>query len=266
METLVTQKPAKKKKDQLLVDQPLDFKVSPDSKQVYQDMISLKSEKADRESRERLMYFFVGLSISLALIIGAFEYKSVDDGQLVDLIGEAQELEVLNEVPPTEQPPPPPPKNVLPEVITEVANDEEIVEDLKIEIDMELTEDMAVEEIVYEPIEEEEEKVEEIFSIVETLPEPVGGFPAFYAYIAEHIRFPREALRNNVGGRVFVQFVVEKDGSLTNFVVVKGIGNGCDEEAIRVLSGAPNWSPGKQRGIPVRVYKTLPIFFELRER
>ena len=266
METTTTQKRTKQQQDHLLTDKPLDLRISPGGKQVYQDMIDLKKEKSERESREKFLFFFVGLSISLVLIIWAFEFKSVDNGELVDLAGEAQETEILNEVPPTEQPPPPPPKNILPEVITEVANDEEVVEDLKIEIDMELTEDMAVEEIVYEPVEEEEEVVEEIFSIVETLPEPVGGFAAFYKYVSENIQYPRVALRNNVGGRVFVQFVVEKDGSLTNFVVVKGVGSGCDEEAVRVLDNAPNWNPGKQRGTPVRVYKTLPIFFQLRDR
>ncbi len=262
MEALVTQKRTKKV-DHLLTDQPVEFKKSPGSQKVYQQMIDVKQEKSARESREKFLFFFVGLTISLALIIGAFEYKSVDDGQLVDLTGEVAEIEVMNEVPPTEQPPPPPPKNILPQVIQEVANDEEVIEDLKIEIDMEVTEEMAVEEVVYEPV-MEEETVEEIFTIVEALPEPKGGFAAFYEHLSKSIEYPRAAQRQGVSGRVFVQFVVEKDGTLSNFVVVKGIGSGCDEEAVRVLREAPAWEPGRQRGNPVRVYKTIPIFFQLR--
>jgi protein TonB len=66
-----------------------------------------------------------------------------------------------------------------------------------------------------------------------------------------------------VEGRVFLQFVVNKDGSLTDIKVVKGIGAGCDEEAIRVLKSAPRWSPGKQRGVPVRQRMVLPLTFKL---
>lgn len=72
-----------------------------------------------------------------------------------------------------------------------------------------------------------------------------------------------QALTLNIEGRVFVQFVVGKDGSLTDVTVIRGIGGGCDEEAIRVLKGAPGWKPGKQRGKPVRVKMVLPITFKI---
>ena len=66
-----------------------------------------------------------------------------------------------------------------------------------------------------------------------------------------------------IEGRVFMSFVVEKDGSLTDIVVMEGIGAGCDEESIRVLKNAPKWNPGKQRGVPVRVRYSFPIIFRL---
>ena len=141
----------------------------------------------------------------------------------------------------------------------------EVLEEIEFELDMEVTEETRVEEVVidYNAEAMEEEKVEEIFNIVEDQPVPEGGMKAFYTYIAENIHYPNAARRMDVTGRVFLNFVVEKDGSLTDIKVVKGIGAGCDEEAVRVLAGAPNWKPGKQRGRPVRVYMTVPIRFVL---
>jgi protein TonB len=85
-------------------------------------------------------------------------------------------------------------------------------------------------------------------------------------YVSENLKYPVKASRMDIQGRVFVQFVVEKDGSLTDIQVVKGIGAGCDEEAVRVIKNAPRWEPGKQRGRPVRVKMILPIVFKLYER
>lgn len=249
----------------LLVDRPAELprKKKVAGRRAYEDLLDIKNQKADREKREKLMYFFVGLCLSLLLIIFAFEYKVVDDTPLIILDGGENDIEMMAEIPLTEQPPPPPPAQNIPQVITEVANDTEIIEDLKVEIDVEMTEQMAVEEVVFEAVEIEEEKVDEIFDIVEKYPEPVGGYAAFYEFLAKNLDYPRDALKNRVEGKVFVQFVIEKDGSLTNFKVLKGIGSGCDEEAIRVLNTVPNWEPGKQRGRNVRVYRTIPIIFKL---
>ncbi|MCK5371843.1 MAG: energy transducer TonB, partial [Cyclobacteriaceae bacterium] len=92
---------------------------------------------------------------------------------------------------------------------------------------------------------------------------PVGGIKAFYDFVGANLRYPPRALRMGLEGRVFVEFVVEKDGSLTDIKVVKGIGGGCDDEAVRVISLAPKWNPGKQRGNAVRVRMVLPIMFKL---
>ena len=81
--------------------------------------------------------------------------------------------------------------------------------------------------------------------------------------MVDNVKYPKEAREKGIQGRVFITFIVEKDGSLTNFKVVRGIGHGCDEEAIRVAKMMPNWEPGKQRGKEVRVQFNLPIKFVL---
>ena len=105
---------------------------------------------------------------------------------------------------------------------------------------------------------------QEIFQFVEQSPEPVGGLKAFYAYIAKNLTYPAQARRSRVEGKVYLQFVVRKDGSITDIKVLKGIGFGCDKEAIKVLESAPKWKPGKQRGVPVNVHMSIPIIFLLK--
>lgn len=128
-----------------------------------------------------------------------------------------------------------------------------------------MTEDTRIEQVVVSQAKEAmpEEKVDEIFTIVEVQPGPVGGMKAFYEFVAKNLKYPSKARRMGIEGRVFVEFVVEKDGSLTDIKVAKGIGGGCDEEAIKVISEAPNWEPGKQRGRAVRVRMIMPIMFKL---
>lgn len=105
----------------------------------------------------------------------------------------------------------------------------------------------------------------EILTIVEDQPEYPGGLDAFYRYVADNMLYPVEARTNGIEGRVYLQFVVDKDGSISDVVPVKGIGYGCDEEAVRVLQGAAKFKPGMQRGMPVRVRMVLPIIFKLKK-
>lgn len=104
-----------------------------------------------------------------------------------------------------------------------------------------------------------------IFTSVEQYPQFPGGIEAFYKYLSKNIRYPAIARENGTQGKVIVTFVCEKDGSLTDIKVVRGIGDGCDEEAIRVLKNSPHWSPGIQNGRPVRTLYTVPISFTLAE-
>ncbi len=175
-------------------------------------------------------------------------------------------MEEIIEIPPTSIPPPPPAIH-LPQ-ITEVPNEAEIIEEVVANFDVEISSDTKLEEIVLTtagPVEEEHEKADEIFIVVEESAVPKGGMTAFYQMASENLRYPAQARRMNVEGKVFVEFVVDKEGKITNVVLVKGIGAGCDEEAIRILKLSPDWQPAKQRGKPVKQRIVLPIFFKLAQ-
>ena len=105
----------------------------------------------------------------------------------------------------------------------------------------------------------------EVFLVVEVEPQFEGGLEALYKYLAENIKYPEQAKSDGIQGRVFVRFVIEADGSVTNAQVLRGIGGGCDEEALRVVEAMPKWTPGMQQGKPVRVQFNLPITFKLQE-
>jgi protein TonB len=203
----------------------------------------------------------------MALVLTAFEWKFYDsEGTLNNTAMIGDSFEEMLDVPPTEQPPPPPPetKNIN---LVAIEDTEEIEDELEISFDIEMTEDMKIEQLpdnvdVEDVV--EDESAEEIFVIVEEQPHPIGGMQSFYDYINSHIRYPSSARRMNIEGRVFVQFVVERDGSISQVQAIRGITESCDNEAIRVVSNAPAWKPGKQRGKPVRVKMVLPITFKLQ--
>jgi protein TonB len=229
-----------------------------------EDLIKLKRAKSRSDKSYSSLFFSIGLCISLLVVVTAFEWKFYDRGNVMDLGTLDSEFENVMDIPPTEQPPPPPKKLEQPKII-EVPDEEEIMEDIEIDLDIEVTEEQVVEQRIFEDleIEEEEEKVDEIFTIVEQQPEPVGGLKAFYDYVAKNLKYPVLARRNLIEGRAYIEFVVEKDGSLTDVKILKGIGGGCDEEAVRIIKNAPRWKPGKQRGRPVRVKMVLPVLFQL---
>ncbi len=108
-----------------------------------------------------------------------------------------------------------------------------------------------------------EDPGDDVFTIVEEQPEPYGGLDSFYEFIGEDLQYPEEARKNKVEGRVFVQFVVDEEGNVTHVKAVKGIGFGCDEEAVRAVKNSPKWKPGKQHGKKVKVRMILPINFSL---
>ena len=103
-----------------------------------------------------------------------------------------------------------------------------------------------------------------VYQIVEEMPKFPGGENALMDYVAKNVVYPKEAQEKGISGRVFVGFIVEKDGSVSEVKVLRGIGGGCDEESIRVVKAMPKWKPGKQNGKPVRVSYQLPIFFKLQ--
>lgn len=229
-------------------------------------LIEYKRKSHKQFKANVLLFFSMGLTISLLLVIFLFEYKSYDSGEQLDIMTASTSMDELIEIPVTKQPPPPPQQKIQqPNIIA--VTEEEIIEEIEVDFDVEMTEDEAIDYDMPTEIEEPEDEVaEEIFTIVEDQPQPQGGLQGFYTYVSNEIKYPSTAIHLGIEGKVFVQFVVNSDGSLTDFVVVKGIGGGCDEEAIRVLENAPNWIPGKQRGKPVRVRMMVPIFFMLKKR
>lgn len=222
-------------------------------------MEAKKTEKADLSTKSAF-FFSIGLLFTMSMIVMAFEWKSVDDS-VVELKGKTTDVfEEVIEVPPTDQPPPPPPQIQAP-VIVEVPDEEEIEEEIKVNLDIEVTQDTKVEEIVVAEVPAEES--DEIFTIVEESAAPKGGMGAFYQYVRDKMKYPPQARRMGIDGKVFVEFVVNKDGSITDVKAIKGIGAGCDEEAVRVVKAAAAWKPGKQRGKPVKQRMVLPITFKL---
>ena len=218
-----------------------------------------KNPKADL-TRKTNLFFAIGLVVSLLLVIVAFEWKSYDEVSAVDFGNVNDDFEELVEIPITEQPPPPPPKIQQPEII-EVPDEEEIEEEIELDIDLEVQEETVVEDIVFEEA-PEEEPVEQIFEVVEEQPTPEGGMEAFYKFVGKELNYPAQANRMGVEGRVFVQFIVDEKGNVSEVKAVKGIGAGCDEEAVRVIKQT-KWNPGKQRGRPVKVRMIMPVLFKL---
>lgn len=225
--------------------------------------MELKKDPKVDLSRQSGLFMNIGLIVALGLCLLAFEWKTYDDMGAMNLATATTETEELIDIPITEQPPPPPPVIQQPEVV-EVPDEEEVEEEL-VNLDTEITQEtvIAPPAPVVTSAAPAEEDTDQIFQVVENQPAPVGGMEAFYKYIGKNIKYPDQARRMGVEGKVFVQFVVDKDGSITDVQVLKGIGSGCDEEAVRVVKAAPKWNAGKQRGRPVRVRMSVPIAFKL---
>lgn len=225
-----------------------------------------KSPKADLENK-RNTFLLLGLVVALGAVLLAFEWTT-NPSKASDL-GEIQTQEVEEEIIPITreqevQPPPPPPPPKVVEVLNIVDDDVEIEDELEIE-DTE-ADDETVIDVAPVIVAEEEEEAEEsqVFFIVEDMPEFPGGELALRKYIANAIKYPVIAQENGIQGKVYVQFVVGKDGSISDARIARGVDPSLDKEALRVVNGLPNWKPGKQRGKPVRVSYTVPINFVLQ--
>ena len=222
-----------------------------------------KSPKADLE-RQKGLFGSLGLVLTLAIVLVAFEWKSYDkeEIQVTTRAAVETEEEMIIQTEQNLPPPPPPPPAQVSDQIEIVEDDVEIETEVK--IDAEATETTVVEDYVAPPVVEEEEVAEEeIFQIVEEMPSYPGGMQSLYEYLSENIRYPVVAMESGIQGRVYVTFVVEKDGSISDVKVLRGIGGGCDEEAVRVIKAMPKWNPGKQRGRAVRVLYNVPVNFTL---
>jgi len=223
-------------------------------------------------------YVTISMLAALIILIGGVAYPVIASYISKNKIikeDKSVETEILNapkeDLPPPPPPPPPPeamaekvkftvPKVVEDTVETGLATQDDLSNKGNTEAPPE--EEIKVEEVKEQVIQQEAPK--EIFTVVEEQPGYPGGDEARIKYLQENIKYPEEAKELGVQGKVFVTFVVEVDGSITDVRVLRGIGAGCDEEAIRVVKSMPRWVPGKQRGQPVRVQFNLPIKFTLQ--
>ncbi len=223
-----------------------------------------KSPKADLEGKKGI-FFEVGLALALAVLLFAFEWKSntAEVNQFQTVAEEQIEEEII---PITQQmlkpPPPPPPAPKLTDLIDIVEDDTMIDEELEIQDAEDQSENTEIQDVTdFGDYDGEDTGEAEIFVVVEDMPQFPGG--NVQRWISKNVKYPILAQENGIQGKVFIQFVIEKDGSITDVKVMRGVDASLDKEAIRVVKSMPKWKPGKQRGKPVRVSYTLPINFQL---
>lgn len=229
-------------------------------------MEPIKTYQSDLENK-KIMFREIGLVISLILIFFVFRLRTYDkDVDVFDQYSQSQVAEEMVPVTVQESKPLPPPPARQAAVITIVDNDVEVETDIDIDVKADQETVIAEYAPTVEHFEKEEEQFTEetIFVVVESMPSFPGGVNEMMRYLHEEIRYPQLAKESGIQGKVFVTFVVEKDGSVTDVSILRGIGGGCDEEAIRVVESMPKWIPGKQRNVPVRVRFNLPIKFTLQ--
>ncbi len=218
-----------------------------------------KSAKANLETK-RTVFLEIGFILVLAMVFSAFEYKSYDSDEYIHRLSETSDL-IEEHIPITLQTVKRPPPPIQAPTINLVDNKVDVINTIDIP---EFFEDgTPSDDYIYEPTEENIPD-DTPYIRVEQMPEFKGGLKAMYKFIGNIIEYPRMAKEIGVSGRVFLTFVVERDGSITDVQLVRGIGYGCDEEAIRVINAMPRWNPGKQRNDPVRVQFQLAIKFTLQ--
>lgn len=224
-----------------------------------------KTPKADLENK-RNIFIQMGLVIALGIVFVAFNIH--DSVRSAAGFGDMEATTIEDEVIPVTRaeeikPPPPPPPPKVVDVLTIVDDNVEI--DIELEIDDSEADKATIIDALPQ-IQQKEEEVEEseIFVVVEDMPEFPGGETALRSYINKNVNYPVIAAENGIQGKVYVRFVVDKDGSVTNAEIARGIDPSLDQEALRVVRTLPKWKPGKQRGKPVRVSYTVPINFQLQ--
>ena len=210
-----------------------------------------KSPKANLEPR-KLTWQLLGFVMVLAFLFVAFEWSrrdvKIDTSQAVRDIAFEEEIMPITEQ--LELPPPPPPAEVptqVPEILNVVEDDEEVA-DVKIQSDEDLGQKVEIKTYVAPTIIEKGPQEDEIFMVVEDMPEPPGGIAELMKFLGKNIKYPTIAQENGIQGRVVVEFVVNRDGSIVDPKVVRGVDPSLDKEAVRVIMSMPKWKPGKQGG------------------
>ena len=224
-----------------------------------------KSPKADLEGK-KTSNLLIGAILTLSVLFIGFEWSERDkkvttDTGLQEVVFEEEIIPITEQEQPKQAPPPPEAPKVE-EVLEIVENDADVQEST-----IQASDDtqQAV-EVKYTPVEVEEEEVEEqqIFQVVEEMPEFPGGMGECMKFLGKNIKYPTISQENGVQGRVIIQFVVNRDGSIVDAQVARGVDPYLDKEALRVVGQMPKWKPGKLRGKAVRVKYTVPVMFRLQ--
>jgi periplasmic protein TonB len=223
-------------------------------------MEAKKSPKANLENK-KIVFLEIGFILSLLIVFAAFGYRTYDKvgyNPAVSLTDNTLEERIPITVQPVKTPPPPPKSN--PKI--NIVDDNKYIPD---DPDIDVAATGKTEVPIWEPPPQKVEVIPEpdLYIVAEQDPQFPGGMEAMYQYLNNTIKYPRAAREIGISGTVFLNFVVEKDGSISSVNVLRGIGGGCDEEAIRVVQNMPKWNPGLQRGEPVRVSFNLPVKFTL---
>lgn len=224
-------------------------------------MRKLDSQKTNERLLEKTRYTLrieLGFIIALVLLIGLFKMDINPDTNKMIITTQEQETVKMEEIEVTKQisRPPPPPRPVVP---IAVSNDAEVIDE-DINIDAEINfDDLTILELPKAPVVEEEPE-DQVFLVVEKMPEIKGGLAA----LMKHIKYPEIARKAGLEGRVYIQFLIDERGKVSNPVVVRGIGGGCDEAAIAAVMKI-TFTPGLQRGKPVKVKYSMPITFKLEK-
>lgn len=224
-----------------------------------------KSPKADLEGK-KTTGLLIGLVLILAAMFVAFEWTKRDVvitacSGIVDVPFEEEMVPITEQEEPKQAPPPPEAPKV--EEVLQIAENDADVEESTIQSNEDKGEAVEI-KYVPEVVEEEEVEEQQIFQVVEEMPEFPGGMAECLKFLAKNIKYPTIAQENGVQGRVIVQFVVNQDGSIVDPVVVRSVDPYLDKEALRVIQMMPKWKPGKQRGKAVRVKYTVPVTFKLQ--
>ena len=224
-----------------------------------------KSPKADLESK-KTSNLLIGAILTLSVLFVGFEWSERDkkvttDSGIQEVVFDEEIIPITEQEQPKQAPPPPEAPKV--EEVLEIMDNDSEVEESTIQAS---DDTQAAVEVKYTPVEVEEEEVEEqqIFQVVEEMPEFPGGMAECMKWLSKNIKYPTISQENGVQGRVIIQFVVNRDGSIVDAQVARGVDPYLDKEALRVVGLMPKWKPGKQRGKEVRVKYTLPVMFRLQ--
>lgn len=222
-----------------------------------------KSPKADLQNKRGLL-LEIGLVVALGLVIAAFAYTPSKHRIDKPDLNYGPVEEQITEITRQDQKPQEPPKKVEVKVITDLL--QVVTNDTKISTSVDFAEfDDNTEVIQQVAVKEEVIEDDNVFIRAETMPSFQGGdLNTFRNWVQSNVKFPQIALENGIQGKVTLAFVIEKDGRLTSIKVLQTPDRSLSEEAIRVLSKSPKWSPGKQRNQPVRVSYTLPVEFRVQ--